>query len=148
MAHFCITFFHHLICCIKKTKYTKRCSAKSSTIYIRPLFYSCTFCFQNRQNFEQSNCDHAKRIMFSIHNEFIFIISLFHHLICFIERKTKYTTRCNVKSSTIYTVKLIVIVFRKRKFYVANVRDAQNLIPENFIDFENKKYSYKISSRM
>jgi hypothetical protein len=36
----------------------------------------------------------------------------------------------------------------KGKVYVANVGDAQNLIPQNFIDFENKKYSYKISSRM
>ncbi len=85
----------------------------------------------------KKSCFHTQRI-----------ISLFHHLICFIERKTKYTTKCSVKSSTIYTVKLIVIVFRKRKFYVANVRDAQNLIPQNFIDFESKKYSYKISSRM
>jgi hypothetical protein len=140
--------FQFLIGFIHKQNILEDAAWKALQFTYGHLFYNCTFCFQNRQNFEQSNCDHAKKIMFSIYNEFIFIISLFHHLICFIERKTKYTTRCSVKSSTIYTVKLIVIVFRKRKFYVANVRDAQNLIPQNFIDFENKMYSYKISSRM
>jgi hypothetical protein len=29
--------FYHLLRPIRKTKYTKRCSVKSSTIYIRPL---------------------------------------------------------------------------------------------------------------
>ncbi len=102
-------------------------------------FYNCTFCFQNRQNFEQSNYDHAKKIMFSIHNEFIFIISLLHHLICFIERKTKYTTRCSVKSSTIYTVKLIVINFRKRKILCSQCSRCPKLDPSKLYRFWEQK---------
>ena len=39
MVVFCISTFNPLISCIKKTKYIKRCSVKSSTIYIRPLFF-------------------------------------------------------------------------------------------------------------
>src|ERR1700722_9168669 len=39
-----------------------------------------------------------------------FSISFFYHLIRCI-KKTKYTTRCSVKSSTIYQVKLILIVY-------------------------------------
>jgi hypothetical protein len=35
MAHFCISFFDHLIRCIKNTKCAARCSVKSSTIYQR-----------------------------------------------------------------------------------------------------------------
>src|ERR1700722_11574361 len=52
-----------------------------------------------------------------------FLSSSFYHLICF-RKKTKYTTRCSMKSSTIYQVKLIVIVFKKSKKYTIKISFA------------------------
>jgi hypothetical protein len=83
MAALCVPFFHHLLRPIRKTKYTKRCSVKSSTFYIRSSIYSCTFCFENGQNFERLNFDRAKMIYF-FGTRWIpfFLIASFHKLLC------------------------------------------------------------------
>ena len=61
---FGISFFLHLICCIKKTKCTTTCSVKSSTIYKVKLFL-CTFSFQKKQNSMRPVFDVAKRSSFT-----------------------------------------------------------------------------------
>ncbi len=42
----------------------------------------------------------------------------------------------------------MVIVFKKRKFFVISFDNTQNLVPQNFADFENKKFNYEISGRV
>ncbi len=49
-----------------------------------------------------------------------------------LDKKTKYTTRCSVKSSTIYTVKRILIiqllVSKKAKLYSINFRRRKKIV--------------------
>ena len=104
MAAFCISIFIHLICCIKKTKYAKRCSVKSSTIYMRPLFLQFHFLrwkWSKVRAFKFWPCENDA--FFGTKRTCLF---LFHHFItCHLlfKEQTKCTKRCSVKSSTIYT---------------------------------------------
>jgi hypothetical protein len=131
---FCIAVFKSLLILLRIKIYYKMQREKLYNLHTTTYFIAALF-FQNRQNFEQSDCYHAKKIMFSMHSEFIFIISLFHHLIFFIKRKTKYTTRCSVKSSTIQTVKLIVIVFRKGKILCSQFSQCPKFDPSKLNQF-------------
>jgi hypothetical protein len=67
------------------------------------FFNSCTFYFQNSQNFERPNFDAAKKSFFNARSRFFFLI---YYLKSSIEKKTKYTKICSVKSSTIYIIPL------------------------------------------
>ncbi len=104
------------------------------------LLYSCTFRFQNGQNSEALVFDSSKKECFLVHDEFIFfLMSSFHYLICFIKKKTKYTTRCSVKSSTIYKKRLILqlhfLFSKSTKFCAANfltLRKSSFLLQDEF----------------
>jgi hypothetical protein len=78
-----------------------------------------------------------------------FCISFFRRLIRFI-KKTKYTTRCSVQSSTIYKVKLFLIVyflFSNKAQFSANIfRSVEIWFRRIFVDFEHKNYNCKITS--
>jgi len=80
-----------------------------------------------------------------------FCISFFHHLIRFI-KKTKYTARCSVQSSTIYKVKFILMVYflfsNKAKFSANAFRSVEIWSRRIFVDFEHKKYNCKITCRI
>jgi hypothetical protein len=57
----------------------------------------------------------------------------------FIKRKRKYTARCSVKSSTIYTVKIIVNVFRKRKILCDEFPQCPKFAPSKLCPFWKQK---------
>ncbi len=67
--------------------------------------------------------------IFLIQNEFLFSYFAFLLLVCFIEKKAKYTTRCSVKSSTIYVEQLILQLYfsfsKSTKFWATKFRRCE-----------------------
>jgi hypothetical protein len=72
-----------------------------------------------------------------------FLISSFYHLIGF----TKYTTRCAVKSSTIYKIKLILIVYllfsKEAKFCETTLRSVENRLHRILLLLKTKSTQLK-----
>jgi hypothetical protein len=67
------------------------------------------FCFQNEPNSEALIFDSStKNDLFRTRRIRYFLITSFYYLMCFIKKKTKYTTRYSMKSSTIYKEQLIL----------------------------------------
>ncbi len=104
-----------------------------TTYFIVALFFS------EWTKFWRSNFYHEKKITFLIHNESIFCYFIVSSRKCFIRRKIKYTTRCSVKSSTIFTVKVIVIVFKKRKILCDQFLQCPKSGPSKLCPFWKQK---------
>ena len=74
-----------------------------------------------------------------------FSISFLHHLICCF-KKTKYTTRCSVKRTIIYKVKLILILyflFSKKQNCVRPILDGAK---KSFFSMRTRNSFFLISS--
>ena len=112
-------------------------------------FIYAHFVFKIRAKFSATNFRCCEKIVFFYTSKYcFFLLSSFLSPNMFSYKKTKYTTRCSVKSSTIYTVKLIVIVFKKSKILCDQFSHGRNLIAQNFVHFESKKCNYKKSWSM
>lgn len=89
--------FSSLISLYQKNKTYKKCSMKSPTIQIRPLFSSCTFYSQNGSNFQRTNFDIAKK-MFMAHNGLASYCLIYRSFPRFENKK------CNCKKSCIMEI--------------------------------------------
>jgi hypothetical protein len=109
MAHFCMLHFNYYIYLLIKTKYTRRCSMKSSTIYIEQVILWLQFLCSKATKLWAIKFRRCENDVFFNKTpiRFFHISSLFYLIFC-IKQKTKYTIRCSVKSSTIYIRQLIL----------------------------------------
>ncbi len=126
-------FLSHFICLspnmfsLKKNNTPEDAAWKALQSTKQSLFWLCNFCFQKKQNCVRPIFAAVKGSFF-LHEGAIpfFLISSFYHRIGF----TKYTTRCAMKSSTIYKVKLILIVYflfsKEAKFCETALRSVEN----------------------
>ncbi len=108
-------------------------------------YFGCViFVFKKKQNCVRTIFAAVKGSFF-LHEGAIpfFLISSFYHLIGF----TKYTTRCTMKSSTIYTVKLILIVYflfsKEAKFCEIALRSVENRLHRIFLLLKTKSTQLK-----
>ncbi len=83
---------------LKTTKYTIRCSVKSSIIYTRLLVLQLYFSFSKSTKTLSHQISMLRKSHFSIHDECVFSLFITSNLLF---KKTKYITRCSIKSSTI-----------------------------------------------
>ena len=82
MVHFCISFFHQLIRCIKKQNIPQDAAWKALQFTKNSFFFSCTFCFQNEQNSETLIL-FILRAMGQLENKLFFVICrAFHAASC------------------------------------------------------------------
>jgi hypothetical protein len=81
MGHSCVSFSHHLICLIKKTKYTTRCSVKSSTIYTVKRILIIQLLVSKKAKLYSINLRRRKKIVFFLHELKIRLFSPFCNLI-------------------------------------------------------------------
>src|SRR5690348_5108154 len=73
----------------------------------------------------------VRKRYFLIEDEFIFSYFIFLSPDIFYLKKTKYITRCSVKSSTIYKIKLILIMYflsKKPKFRATNFHCPEKIM--------------------
>ena len=123
----------------KKTKYTTRCSVKSSTIYAVKRILNMQFLVSKKAKLYAINFRRRKKIVFFLHELKVHFFSPFCNLIHFITKKVKYTTRCSVKSSTIYKENLVFIVYflfsKNSKTLHDELLQLQKLIVQSFAFF-------------
>ncbi len=117
-----IKCFNHLIQCIKNKLYHKMQREKHYNLH--KITYSIVAIFVFRMNkILRDEFSIVRERYFSVQDGFIFSYFIFMSLDIFYLERTKYITRCSVKSSTIYKIKLILIVYflsKKSKFRATN----------------------------
>ncbi len=73
-------------------------------------YFNCILFACKKAKFCVTNFRRCEKITFFYKNDNSFLLlSPFYHLVC-LRKTTKHTTRCSVKSSTIYKVKVMLIV--------------------------------------
>ncbi len=83
MAALCISILIYLIYCISKIKCTRRRSVKSSTIYIRPLFFiAVLFALKMVKVFKSQILNVRKRYFFLVQDKFVFSYFISLQLFC------------------------------------------------------------------
>ena len=128
-----LEFFNH--CCfechsIQKTKYTTRCSVKSSTIYKLKFILIVYFLFSKKSKTLCNQFLLLWKTRFFTRTRIPFSYFTFASPNMSSLKKTKYTTRCSVKSSTVYKEQFILFVYfyvqKNSKFCEISFRNGEN----------------------
>jgi hypothetical protein len=96
---------------LKETKYTTRCSVKSSTMYKLKVILIVYFLFSKKSKSVGLIVAIVKKSLLSTQTRIHFSYLMFLSPNMFSLKKTKYTTRCSVKSSTVYKGQFILFVY-------------------------------------
>ena len=92
-----------------------------------PYFTVAFICFEKRQNSERSNFDLAKKCFFRMRWTRFFLIQ---HLICCVSKRTKYTTGCRVKNSTICNGQFVLLAIKNKQTSKRPISSTAKILPE------------------
>jgi hypothetical protein len=111
----------------KRTKYTTRCSVKSSTIYKLKVILIVYFLFWKKSKSVGLIFVIVKKSLLFTQTRIHFSYPMFLSPNMLSLKKTKYTTRCSVKSSTVYKGQFILFVYFlcSKKFQIPCDRFSQ-----------------------